>query len=287
MTQLVIVTRTKDRPLFLKRALESVSYQNYKDYIHVIINDGGDVGVVNNIVDALSPTQKEKTKVFHRDTSSGAPDTIFNESIDRVKSVYFAIHDDDDVWHENFLSIAMERLEQKPDLGAVVVRTDKVIESVQKDTIKEIMRQQWMPDIKAINLYRQCIDNQFTPIASVFRRSAYESVGKFDVTLPIVGDWEFGIRLLKEYDADFIDPGYALAEYHHRKNADNSFALHDHRYYTNLIMNRYLREELSQGQLGIGYIMSKLRYDQTNMSALVRRILPSFIANKLKKKVQN
>ena len=61
-----------------------------------------------------------------------------------------------------------------------------------------------MPDLKAISLYRQCIDNQLTPIATLFRRSAYEAVDKFDDSLPIVGDREFGIRLLKKFVVGYI-----------------------------------------------------------------------------------
>lgn len=287
MVKVAVITRTKNRLVFLERAILSVSAQTYKDMVHVIVNDGGDKDKVEAVIARFDSNITDKIQLFHRSVSSGAPDTIFNESIDRVDSDYFAIHDDDDVWHAQFLEQTVERLESKKALGAVVVRTDKVVEVVQGAHIKETKRQQWMPDVKVINLYRQCIDNQFTPIATLFRRSAYNSVGKFDDTLPVVGDWEFGVRLLQKYDADFIDPGYALAEYHHRVNADNSFATHDHRYYTNLIMNRYLREDLAAGRMGIGYIMSKLKYNQGSMAAFARRVLPSFVANRLKKKVQN
>ena len=150
-----------------------------------------------------------------------------------------------------------------------------------------------MDDIKVINLYRQCIDNQFTPIATLFRRSAYESVGKFDSTLPVVGDWEFGVRLLQAYDADYIDPGYALANYHHRAfkpstEGNTSFSGNDtHRYYTNLVMNRYLRQELKDGRLGVGYIMSQLKYNQSNTAAMLKKVLPSRLISSVKKRLAN
>ena len=41
MTKVAVITRTKDRPIFLKRALLSVSSQTFSDYIHVVVNDGG------------------------------------------------------------------------------------------------------------------------------------------------------------------------------------------------------------------------------------------------------
>lgn len=293
MNKVSIVTRTKDRPLFLGRALDSVARQTYTNYVHVIINDGGDKKVVDDLVQALPAEQKARTRVFHRDTASGAPDTIFTESIDRVDSEYFALHDDDDTWAPDFLQTTVGHLEANAHLGAVVVRTDKIIEAVDGDTITTKKTTQWMPDVKVVNLYRQCIDNQMTPISTLFRRSAYQEVGKFDSTLPVVGDWEFGVRLLMKYDVDFIDTGAPLAFYHHREyragaQGNTSFAGNDkHRYYTNLIMNRYLRAELAEGRLGPGYIMSQLKYNQSNMATIAKRLLPNFITKRVKRGIQN
>lgn len=283
--KVAVITRTKDRPVFLMRALDSVRHQKYQDYVHVIVNDGGDASEVDRIVNGQPESYKQKIQVFHRTNPSNAPDTIFNESIDRVSSDYFAIHDDDDTWHEEFLTRTVGHLDATPDIGAVVVRTDKVTEEVVGQELRQLTADSWMADMSVISIYRQCVDNQFTPISSLFRRSAYESVGKFDETLPVVGDWEFGIRLLLGYDADFIDPGFALAKYHHRKSADNSFASHNHRYYFNKVANKYLRQELASGDLGVGYIISKTRYEQSYVARTMTRLLPSFVARKLKKRV--
>lgn len=289
--KVAVITRTKDRPTFLERAIASVNAQTYRDYIHVIVNDGGNKEAVERIV--TQSKNKDKIQLFHRDSASGAPDTILNESIDRIDSEYFSIHDDDDTWHSEFLSQTVTKLDEKPALGAVVVRANKIVEEVSGQTIKQLKSSQWMDDLRVVNLYRQCIDNQFTPIATLFRRSAYQDVGKFDSTLPVVGDWEFGVRLLQKYDVDFIDPGYALANYHHRAHVagaegNTSFSGNDlHRYYTNLIMNRYLRQEIAEGRLGVGYIMNQLKYNQSNTATILRRFLPSGVVSRLKKKVSN
>ena len=281
MAKVAVITRTKDRPQFLKRAIVSIAKQTYRDYIHVIVNDGGDRESVDDIVASLSDFQRDKTKVFHRAVSSNAPDTIFNESIDRVDSEYFAIHDDDDTWHPDFLKYTVEALDGGSELGAVVARANKVIEYMRNGTIVEKKRLPYMPNMQAISLYRQCIDNQFTPIASLFRRSAYVEVGKFDSSLPVVGDWEFGIRLLMKYDAGFINPGYALANYHHRNIGDDSFAKHDHRKYVTMIANKYLRSELREGKIGPGYIMSKLKYEDDKLKTIIKGLVPSAILSSI------
>lgn len=283
--KVAVITRTKDRKVFLRRAFASVGSQTFKDYIHVVVNDGGDSAIVDQMVESLPDSQKNATRVFHRTVSSNAPDTIFNESIDRISSEYVALHDDDDTWHPEFLERAVAHLDANSDLGGVVVCANKIVEEVSGDTIKELKTTPWMPDMKVISLYRQCIDNQLTPIATVFRRSAYELVGKFDSALPVVGDWEFGLRLLQQYDVDFLDPGFALANYHHRNSGVNSFANHNHRYYFNKIANKYLRRDIESGSLGLGYIISDLKYRQATQISLVKKFMPKFMIGALKRKI--
>lgn len=285
MVKIAIITRTKDRSVFLPRAIKSIAKQTYGDYVHVIVNDGGDMGTVENIVNSQSPEIRDKIKLFHRAEPSGAPDTIFNESIDRVDSEYVAIHDDDDTWHEDFLLQTVKYLDDTKDVAGVVVRTDKVVEKVDRDTIKIIKSEQLMPDLQAISLYRQFIDNQLMTNAFVYRRTAYEQVGKYDESLPVVADWEFGIRFLQEYEVGFLDPGFALANYHHRLGTkDNSFAKHSHRKYVTLVANRYLRRDLKNGVLGAGYMISDLKYRQDSRNEFIKRIVPASVLKVMKRK---
>lgn len=284
MTKVAVITRTKDRTLFLKRAIASVSDQTFKDYVHVIVNDGGDSSEVDNLVAIQDDEVKSRIRVFHREAASNAPDTIFNESIDRVDSEYVAIHDSDDTWHPDFLKLTVEML----DGGArgVVVRTDKVTESIDGGVLHEKKREHYMPDLRAVSLYRQCIDNQLTPISFIYARSAYVAAGKYDDTLPVVGDWEFGVRFLQKFDVEYLDPGFPLAAYHHRADADNSFAEHNHRKHINKIQNKYLREDLDRGALGVGYLMSSLRYEQDMFASIAKKILPKRLAGLIKGRVR-
>lgn len=284
-----VITRTKDRPQFLERALRSVQAQSFQDLIHVIYNDGGDKQLVEG---TIKKHPSDKIKVVHGSGSDGAPDTIFNRAIRSVDSKYIAVHDDDDSWHPDFLRLAVERLESAGAVG-VVARADKITERVSGNNIEQIKSEPWMPELKAVNLYRQCVDNQLTPIAFVYAREAYEKIGGYDDSLAVVGDWDFGIRFLREYDVEYLDPGRALAFYHHRaatgSSSDSTFGSNEakHRYYANKLMNKYLRDELAEGRLGVGYIMSKERYQQNYLSRLVHRVMPGFVARRLKRRAES
>lgn len=288
MIKVAIITRTKGRLEFLRRALISVSNQSYQDYEHFIINDSGRDLDIREMLDNLPENYTDKVKIINRHEASNAPDTIFNESVDYSESHYVSIHDDDDTWHKDFLKITVEHLDSNKNIGGVVVRTDKVIEEIKLGRIRFIKKNQLMPHMKIVSLYQQCFENQLTPIAFVYRRDAYEKVGKYESSLPVCGDWEFGIRFLMNYDVDFIDPGHALANYHHRKVLkDNSFSQHSHRYYSNKIRNSYLRKELLSGQLGVGYIMSQINYEQDLIAGFAKKLLPKFVVKRFKKRIRD
>lgn len=291
--RVAIITRTKNRTLFLERAIKSVHEQSVTDFVHVIINDAGDPTSVDELVDKYHDLIRGRVKVIHNNESHGM-EAASNKAIKSIDSTYVAIHDDDDTWHKDFLKQMVAKLEGTDAMG-VVARADKIFEQVAADgnSIEQLKAQPWMPELKAVNLYRQCIDNQMTPITFLYRREAYDAVGGYDETLPVLGDWDFGIRFLQKYDVEFLDPGYALAFYHHRKatgtGSDSNFGSGQdkHRYWSNKLMNKYLRRELAEGKLGVGYIMSQSRYRQNYLLRLTLGILPKFVVGRLKRRVQN
>lgn len=289
--KVAVITRTKERPIFLERAIRSVQSQTYTNFVQVIINDGGDPKPVDKLIEQYKDLIKGRVAVLHNAESLGM-EAASNKAIKSIDSEFVAIHDDDDTWHKDFLKFTVERLERTGEMGAVV-RTDKITERVEGSKIVTVKTEPWMPELKAINLYRQCIDNQVTPITFLYRREALETVGYYDESLPVLGDWDFGIRFLQKYDVEFLDPGYPIANYHHRKAtgsaSDSNFGngQEKHRYYVNKLMNKYLRQELAEGRLGVGYIMSQQRYAQNYISRLTHKVMPNFMARRLKKRVEN
>lgn len=292
MAKVAVITRTRDRAKLLERAIQSVHSQTYEDFIHVVINDAGDKSSVEASLNKYADIIKDRVKLIHNKESAGI-EAASNKAIHSVDSKYIVIHDDDDTWHPEFLERTIEKLETSGAKG-VVVRTDKIIEDLQQDgSVKYKKTQQWMPHVKAINLYRQCTENQMTPISFIYAREAFDAIGDYDEQLAVCGDWDFGIRFIQKYDVEYLDPGFALANYHHRRFKEGalgntSFAGNDKaRYYTNYLMNKYLRLELAEGRLGVGYIMSKQRYNENKIAQMLGRILPGGVVRKLKRQVGN
>ena len=288
---IAIITRTKDRPTFIKRAIDSVHSQTRQDFIHVIYNDAGDKQQLERIVEDYPESVRDRIYIVHGNGSNGKEDSLFNPAIQSVDSTFIALHDDDDTWHPEFLKQTVGYMEEY-NADGVVVRTDKVTERISGDSIDIIKRERYMPDMKSVNLYRQCAENQMTAITFIYRRAVYDEIGGYDDNLAVCGDWDFGIRFLLKSDVAYLDPGFALANYHHRKfqkNAEgNTSGAGNDRftYYTNYLLNKYLREELNSGKLGVGYIMSQHRFNEGYLSRMAHKMMPTALAKRLKSRAQ-
>lgn len=264
IAKVTVVTRTKDRPLLLERAIKSVHRQTMPDFIHVIINDAGDLSMVNNLVDKYKGIIKGRVRVINNAKSRGM-EAASNKAIKAYNSIYVAIHDDDDSWHKDFLKVTTNYLDSSSAIMGVVVSTDCITEQIKGKKIKTIKTERWIPGTTDISLYQQCFINYATPITFLYRRSVFKTIGYYDESLPVNGDWEFALRFLLHYDIDFIESEHALAFYHHRpKNkgveGNSVFAdrkLHDHN--MNALGNKFLRKDISEGKLGIGFIINSMR----------------------------
>lgn len=252
MPNVAIIVRTKDRPLFLKRALTNIAEQTFTNYTVAVVNDGGNPEIVDQLVtEAKNLTQ---VKVLHTETSRGM-EAASNLGIKATESTYIAIHDDDDLWEPTFLETTVTALEETGG-QIVTVRTDEYFERITDQGSLEFIESRpfWgiLNDITVQDLMRV---NRAVPISILYRRSLHEEIGYYDETLPVTGDWEFNIRVASRYRVHFIDQ--LLAHWSKRPQAEGSNAnsVHAghilHSIYDGQVRARAIRDDLSEhGRLG-------------------------------------
>ncbi len=269
--KVAIITRTKNRPLLLKRAVESVLGQSYDDYIHVIINDGGSQSDVDELIKKYDAKYKKRLKVIHNKTSMGM-EAASNKAIASVKSDLIVIHDDDDSWHSSFLERSVSFLSScsgYPNFAGVVCYYEKIWEKVTKTSVKEVSRELNIADFEDFTLWKLCSGNIFPPISFIYKRDAYEKCGMYREELPVLGDWDFNLRFMSQFEIAVIPE--VLAYYHHRvaegdskygntvvQNADL------HLYYNRLLRNEYLRKDIESGKNGLGVLMNLALQNKIN-----------------------
>lgn len=223
MSRVVIVMRTFERPVLLARALASVASQSFKEWHLVVVNNGGNAADVDRVVGASGIRNAGGShQVVHLQAPVGM-ETASNRGLASIEADLFAIHDDDDVWHPDFLTITVGRLSADPAAVAVVTGLTKVHETMRGDKVWPVREEPFWLNQGRLTFRGMVGANTFPPIAALFRSSLLRQVGEFDETLPVLGDWEFNLRAVRA--GRFIHEPRVLARYHVRTaDSDRSSA---------------------------------------------------------------
>lgn len=211
-----VIVRTRDRTLFLPRAMRSILAQTYSRWHTVVINDGGNPGAVDSVLEPYRAALGDRLTRIDFPVSRGM-EAASNEGIRSRTDDCVVIHDDDDSWAPEFLEATVGHLERSGAAGVVTASmwVDEITDSGQ---VVELGRTRFTPEFDAVNLQGICASNRFPPIAYVYRRALYDDVGPYREDLPVLGDWEFNVRALQRASIDFLPS--ALAHWHRRPTSD-------------------------------------------------------------------
>jgi glycosyltransferase involved in cell wall biosynthesis len=210
-----VITRTKNRPGLLKRAMRSVSEQTYTDWVHIIVNDGGDLNEVEKSLSALDKHHMKKVKIVNHETSKGM-EAASNAGIRSCESMFIVIHDDDDSWDSKFLEKMVAALKETSsfEIAGVVCHSHLVRELFRNNRLKVLGKTPYNPWLFEITIPELLKENCFPPISFLFKRDQYEAVGGFDEKLPVLGDWDFNLKIIQRAEIRVLPE--PLAFYHHR-----------------------------------------------------------------------
>ncbi len=258
-----VIMRTKNRPLLLKRAIQSVCNQTMTDWELAIVNDGGTPGPVNELVEALPDAMQKKIHRIHNPESVGM-EAASNLGLNALSAKYAIVHDDDDALHPEYFEKASSFLEDPPHpkVKGVISHTLRIIETIEGDTVRQIRTYPYNDWLQTVSIRRMLAENIFAPIAFLFDREACIDAGAFREDLPVLGDWDFNVRFLLKNEIGVIQE--QLAYYHDRESSGDADYLssvkakaHLHEFYDNLLRNEWLRSDIESGRTGTGLIANK------------------------------
>jgi glycosyltransferase involved in cell wall biosynthesis len=227
--RVTVVIRTKDRPLFVTRALSSVLAQSYTDWVIVLVNDGGDAAALSAAITAAGLDNRLPAGQFLRldlPQSIGRSDA-FNRGAEAVETEFVCCLDDDDTWDPSFLETLVQLYDQTlplvPDLGGVAChviaqREDIVIEDGREtlvpmgvDTLSHAFRRSdFFINPVAYATYR----HDLYPVQWMLRRDYTLEVGGFPSVFNVMEDRAFMTRFLQRWRVATLDKKLA---YHHRR----------------------------------------------------------------------
>jgi glycosyltransferase involved in cell wall biosynthesis/FMN phosphatase YigB (HAD superfamily) len=252
-----VITRTKDRPLFLERAIRSVLGQTYVCWEHVIVNDGGDKEGVDLLVKSFAEAYAGRVRVVHHDQSKGMQ-CASNAGLAASESMYCVIHDDDDSWAPDFLEVAVDFLERAgvdSEVQGVVTQTTQILEEITvTGDFREILRRPYHP-FAYVNMGDLRRGNLFPPIAFVYRRRVHDAVGFFRQEFDVLGDHDFNLRFVRRFEIGVLPTFHAF--YHWRNGSQGNTVTTGrevHRVMLARMKNAYHREFLNDPSNAVGSI---------------------------------
>jgi len=274
-----VVTRTKDRPLLLRRALLSVKNQTYENHIHILVNDNGDENTIKDVLRELHITPIDARLITIN--SGGHMEATSNAGLEIAKELgakFVVIHDDDDSWSSDFLSVMTSELsryqELAPSVAGIICRANRVYEKIDGNTITVDHFEPHatiLPEVGILDVADLFDDkNNFAPIQFLYELRAWVELDGYNPQLTTYGDWDFNLRFLEKYDIAAI-PNY-LAFYHWRLTStgvdSNSIVGKNYQKETcrQVVLNRLQRK------YGNVSIYSKIAQIQTELQKLGEKV---------------
>jgi len=184
-----VIVSSYNREKYVKRAIESVLNQTYKNIEFVII-DNGSTDKTSEII--LEFRKKDSRIVILTNKINLGHVKSLNKGIATVHGKYVAIICDDDFWASSQkLEKQVDFLEKNSDYvlaGGGIIRIDK--------NGKEIMRELYPETDEKIrkSILLECI---FVHPAVVFRKKSWEQVGGYNENIGYADDWDLWLKLGK------------------------------------------------------------------------------------------
>ena len=200
-TQLPIVSliiRTKDRPNFLRNALESVAIQSYTNIEVILINDGGCDLDITHLEKLLYPV----SLCYIKNETSKGRSFAANIALNNITGQYVGFLDDDDILLPEHLMILTSFLNKSDYLIAYTnveeyqKKFDLKTQSYQSELINTYSK-----DFNATEL----LFYNYIPFNGLLFNASVLKNERLDISLDIYEDWELLIRLSRKYAFYHID----------------------------------------------------------------------------------
>jgi len=199
MPKVTVITTTYNRAKTLKKTIQSVLNQSFKDFEYIIVNDASNDDtkkVLNNILD-------ERVRVINREENFGHDGRPKNEGILHAKGDYVTFLDDDDIYYEDALKI----------LYKYAIHTDAdVIYGDYLNNIGGKKKPGWSLHFDVQTLTRM---NYISMCVAMVKRKSVVAVGGFDENIPQFKDWNLWLRMQKNNAAFVHVPIFITEVFHH------------------------------------------------------------------------
>ncbi|MDP8230203.1 MAG: glycosyltransferase [Candidatus Gorgyraea atricola] len=173
-----VIIPTYNRPTLLKKAIDSVSSQTYKDFELIVIED----------------------------TAQKGPAWARNRGIEKSTKPFIAFLDSDDWWDKDKLAIQIDAMQKSPQ---------RLISHTQEIWYKngKLLNQKKKHKKHSGYIFDKCLPLCVVSMSTVMvRRELFDRVGVFNENLPCCEDYDFWLRTSVNHEFLLIDKPLTLKD---------------------------------------------------------------------------
>jgi glycosyltransferase involved in cell wall biosynthesis len=205
-----IIIPTRNRPILLERALQSVFEQTWTNWTLTIVNDGGNAGEIETLVNYFKNKYNSENKiaVYTNNFNLGKAASC-NVALEKIKDELAVVLNDDDCWAPEFLQVSITQLEYRNKLNPLVKGIMCLANIYHEEVLDDGAYTQWCdtPRMEELNQYDDYVsssalveNNLFSSSQFIFHKEVVNRIGAFNKSMLVYSDWEFNIRFIAHYE---------------------------------------------------------------------------------------
>lgn len=196
MMTVSVIIPTYNRVDSLRRAIESVLAQSYKDWELIVVDDGSPTDAISEVLRHY--VSREPRIRYLRQINRGSYQAR-NTGIAHAKGKYVAFLDDDDEWTPEKLKTQVALMESHPEVGLCymffqIYRTrDGKLEATKR-----------FPDFPATK-FEELLGVFIAPNSVMVRKACLDQIAWFDPQFRISADFDLWLRFVQRWEIRAID----------------------------------------------------------------------------------
>lgn len=192
-----VVIPVYNRDIMIKRAIDSVLAQTWKDF-EIIVVDDGSTDHTAKVIRSYSG----QVRYYYQKHAGVA--VARNMAIEHARGIYVAFLDSDDEWLPDKLQMQIQYCLAHPEYALIFTDMAEAVDG--RNVSEKYLHDGGYGRISSSDIYEGMIENNFifTPTV-IARRDALNKVGLFDPNLGICEDRDLWLRIAQTYPVGFLD----------------------------------------------------------------------------------
>ena len=214
MPKVSVIIPTYNRSQFLKVAISSVLNQTFQDYEIIIIDDAS----TDKTQEVVAGFEEKRIKYIRQIQNKGEAVTR-NTGIQNSEGEYIAFLDDDDEWLPKKLALQVKILENSPPRTGLIYTATFLYDNINNKLVEDRLRF----SSHRGNVYHALMKRNFVGAASsvLIKRKCVEKIGLFDTAIAYGLDYDYWIRISKQFDFDCIAESLVKYRIHNSRLSSN------------------------------------------------------------------